>query len=72
MGSTGNDHQLLVASGQLFEGVFAEIAGMRLFAVDQQACRTDFSAVRKKLSVEKRKSRTLVLSCAGINGSVSL
>ena len=33
---SGNDEQFLVVASQLFKGVPAEVAGMCLFAVDQQ------------------------------------
>ena len=69
MGGPRNDHQLLVVSGQFLEGVLAEIAGMRLLAVDQQTCRADFTAVCKKRRVEKGKSRSLVPSPVGVQGT---
>ena len=39
---TGNDHQFLVVAFQLFERVFAEIAGMGLFSMNEKYGAADF------------------------------
>ena len=60
MVGSGNDEKFLVVSGQFFEGILAEVAGMGLFSMNQEAGGADFTAVSKKRSVEKRQDRGLV------------
>ena len=45
MAGVGNNHQFLIVSREFFEGIFAEIAGMGLFTVDNQHCGTNLAAV---------------------------
>lgn len=45
MAGTGDDEELLVVAGELLEGVFAEVAGMGLFAVDEEDGAADFTGV---------------------------
>ena len=45
MDGSGDQHQLLVIPFQLLEGVFAEIAGVSLVAVDEKDGASDLIAV---------------------------
>ena len=55
MAGAGNDHELLVLSPELFEGVFAEVAGMRLFPMDEQHRAADFSRVAQQGHIHEGK-----------------
>lgn len=45
MAGAGDDEEFLVVASELLEGVFAEVAGMGLFAVDEEDGAADFTGV---------------------------
>ena len=63
---SGNAHQFLVVALQLFERVFAEIAGMGLFSMNEKYGAADFVDVSQNRHVHERKRRCPVPSVVGI------
>lgn len=50
----GDDYEFLVFAGEQFEGVFAEVAAVRVFAVDYHDCAADFACECEEFCVQKR------------------
>lgn len=69
MARAGDDHQFLVVALEFFECVFAEIAGMGFFAVNNQHRVTDFVTLRQNRHIQKRESGGRISSLVGVEGA---
>ena len=66
MDSSGHNQQLFVVTFQLFESIFAEIAGMRFFAMHHEDSAAYLVAVSQNRHVDKRERRGFVPSVVGV------
>ena len=66
MACTGDNHQFLVLAFQLLECVFAEIAGVGFFPVDEEHGVAYLVAIRENRHVDERERGGLVPTAVGI------
>ena len=57
MHRTGNEHQLFVVALEELECVAAQLAGVRLVAVDHQHCAVDLAGICEQAHVHQRSAR---------------
>ena len=69
MHSVWHDEQFLVVSFQLFEHIFAEVAGMGVLAMDEEHSRADLVSIRQNGLVDERERGCHVPSVVGAEGA---
>lgn len=69
MAGAGDDEEFLVVAGELLEGVFAEVAGMGLFAVDEKDGAADFTGVGHYRHVQEGEGRGDIPAAVGVEGT---
>ena len=63
---TGNNHQFLIITFQLLEHIFAEVAGVRLFAVNDKYGILDFVRTAHKREVDEWNGFSRIPSLIGV------
>ena len=69
MRGPGHDHQFLVVTAELLEGILAEVAGMGLFPVDQQDRAADLARIGQQRHVQEGQGRGGVPGTIGVDGT---
>ena len=69
MRGPGHDHQFLVVTAELLEGILAEVAGMGLFPVDQQDRAADLARIGQQRHVQEGQGRGGVPGTVGVDGT---